>query len=84
MGGRTPTQKTCSFNDDIEEMYQYLLQASGPNADIEKVRLYCNRTLEHYDWLTRQGIVFKPEYYSKKHTNTPNEAALMITGNEDA
>ena len=59
-------------------------RASGPNADIEKVRLYCDRTLEHYDWLTRQGVVFKPEYYPKKHTNTPNEAALMITGNEDA
>ena len=84
MGGGTPTQKACGFDDDIEEMYKYLLQASGPNADIEKVRLYCDRTLEHYDWLTRQGIVFKPEYYPEKHTNTPNEAALMITGNEDA
>ena len=84
MGGGTPTQKACGFDDDIEEMYKYLLRASGPNADIKKVRLYCDRTLEHYDWLTRQGVVFKPEYYPKKHTNTPNEAALMITGNEEA
>ena len=36
-------------------MYNYLLQAAGPNADPAKVRLYCDRTLEHYDWLTRQG-----------------------------
>ena len=84
MGGGTPTQLACGFEDDIEEMYQYLLQASGPNADSAKVRLYCDRTLEHYDWLTRQGVVFKPEYYPHKHTNTPNEAALMITGNEEA
>lgn len=84
MGGGTPTQLACGFEDDIEEMYKYLLQASGPNADPEKVRLYCDRTLEHYDWLTRQGVVFKPEYYPHKHTNTPNEAALMITGNEEA
>ncbi len=49
MGGGTPTQKACGFDDDIEEMYKYLLQASGPNADVEKVRIYCERTLEHYD-----------------------------------
>lgn len=84
MGGGTPIQKSCGFDDDIEEMYKYLLLAAGPNADAEKVRLYCDRSLEHYDWLTRQGVVFKPEYYPDKHTNTPNEAALMITGNEEA
>ena len=84
MGGGTPTQLACGFDDDIEEMYKHLMMASGPNADPEKVRLYCDNTLEHYDWLTRQGVVFKPEYYPLKHTNTPNEAALMMTGNEDA
>ena len=84
MGGGTPTQLACGFEDNIEEMYAYLMQAAGPDADADKVRLYCDRTLEHYDWLTRQGVVFKPEYYPYKHTNTPNEAALMITGNEEA
>jgi 3-oxo-5alpha-steroid 4-dehydrogenase len=84
MGGGTPTQLACGFEDDIEEMYRYLMLASGPDADAAKVRLYCDRTLEHYDWLTRQGVEFKPEYYPHKHTNTPNEAALMITGNEEA
>ena len=84
MGGGTPTQQACGFEDDIEEMYKHLMLASGPNADEAKVRLYCDRTLEHYDWLVDQGVVFKPEYYPHKHTNTPNEAALMITGNEEA
>ena len=84
MGGGTATQLACGFTDTIEDMYNYLMQASGPDADAAKVRLYCDRTLEHYDWLIRQGIVFKPEYYAGKHTNTPNEAALMITGNEEA
>lgn len=84
MGGGTPTQTACGFSDDIEQMYKYLVLAAGPNVDEEKVRLYCDRTLEHYDWLIEQGVVFKPEYYPKKHTNTPNEAALMVTGNEEA
>tara|TARA_R110002072_G_scaffold8842_5_gene43985 strand:+ start:27198 stop:28673 length:1476 start_codon:yes stop_codon:yes gene_type:complete len=84
MGGGTPTQTACGFDDDIEEMHKYLVLAAGPNADPQKIRLYCDRTLEHYDWLTQQGVVFKPQYYPHKHTNTPNEAALMISGNEEA
>jgi succinate dehydrogenase/fumarate reductase flavoprotein subunit len=84
LGGGTPTQAACGFDDDLEDMYNYLMLAAGPNADPEKVRLYCERSLEHYDWLVRQGVEFKPEYYPDKHTNTPNEAALMMTGNEDA
>lgn len=84
MGGGTPTQKACGFDDDTQEMYKFLMQAAGPDADPDKVSLYCDRSLEHYDWLIRQGIEFKPEYYPDKHTNTPNEAALMITGNEEA
>ncbi len=84
MGGGTPTQKACGFEDSVDDMFNYLLRASGPNADTAKVRLYCERSLEHYDWLTRQGVEFKPEYYPGKHTNTPNYAGLMLTGNEEA
>ena len=84
MGGGTPTQKACGFKDDTEEMFKHLMMASGPNADPIKVRLYCDESLNHYDWLVKQGVVFKPEYYPYKHTNTPNEAALMLTGNEEA
>ena len=79
MGGGTPTQKACGFKDDTEEMFKHLMMASGPNADPIKVRLYCDESLNHYDWLVKQGVVFKPEYYPYKHTNTPNEAALMLS-----
>jgi succinate dehydrogenase/fumarate reductase flavoprotein subunit len=84
MGGGTATQLACGFTDTLEDMYNYLMQACGPQANAAKVRLYCDRTLEHYDWLIRQGVIFKPEFYPGKHTNTPNEAALMMTGNEEA
>lgn len=84
MGGGTPLQTACGFEDDVEEMHAYLLAASGPNADPAKVRLYCDHTLEHYDWLTGQGVEFKEEYFAGKHTNTPNYAGLMISGNEEA
>ena len=84
LGGGTPTQKACGIDDDTESMYQYLLMAAGPNADKDRVRIYCDRSLEHYDWLNQQGVVFKPEYYPYKHTNTPGEEGLIYTGSEMA
>jgi 3-oxo-5alpha-steroid 4-dehydrogenase len=82
MGGGTPIQKACGIEDSSEDMYNYLLQASGPNADPQRVRAYVDGSLEHYDWLVAQGMEFKPEYYAKKNTNTPGDQCLIYTGNE--
>ena len=82
MGGGTPTQKACGIEDTTEDMYEYLLMASGPNADPARVRLYADGSLAHYDWLLAQGMEYKPEYYARKHTNTPGDEGLIYTGNE--
>ena len=37
--GGTPVQKANGFSDDTEDMFRYLMMASGPNADEEKVAL---------------------------------------------
>src|SRR5690606_10072986 len=58
------------------------LAASGPNADPEKVRYYCDNSLEHYNWLETQGVEFNPVYYGEKNTNTPNDETLIYSGNE--
>lgn len=82
MGGGTPIQKACGFEDSAEAMYEYLIRASGANADPERVRLYVDGSLAHYDWLLAQGMEYKPEYYAKKNTNTPGDQCLIYTGNE--
>jgi succinate dehydrogenase/fumarate reductase flavoprotein subunit len=82
-GGGTEIQTACGFNDDVEEMYKYLLAASGPNADAAKVRLYCERSLEHFDWCKAQGIRFKPTFYAKKTTEPPGDDGLLYSGNEN-
>ncbi len=82
MGCGTPVQKACGFSDTPEAMYEYLIRASGPNADPERVRLYVDGSLAHYEWLLAQGMVFKHEYYAKKNTNTPGDQCLIYTGNE--
>ena len=83
LGGGTEIQKVCGFSDDVEEMFKYLLAASGPNPDQTKVRQYCEGSLAHYDWLKAQGVEFKPSFYAKKTTEPPNDDGLVYSGNEN-
>jgi 3-oxo-5alpha-steroid 4-dehydrogenase len=82
-GGGTEVQKACGFEDDVESMYTYLLAASGPNPDAVKVRLYCERSLEHFAWCVAQGLRFKPSFYAKKTTEPPGDDGLLYSGNEN-
>jgi 3-oxo-5alpha-steroid 4-dehydrogenase len=56
LGGGTALQKKLDYEDSSEEMFKYLMASSGPGADEEKMRLYCARSPEHYDWLVEQGL----------------------------
>jgi 3-oxo-5alpha-steroid 4-dehydrogenase len=82
-GGGTEIQKACGFQDDIEEMFKYVLAASGPNPDELKVRMYCERNIEHYEWCKAQGLKFKPSFYAKKTTEPPGDDGLLYSGNEN-
>ncbi len=82
LGGGTPTQTACGFEDTVEDMEAYLTLAAGPNGDKEKISSYCQNSLKHYQWLVEQGVEFKPEFYGGKHTNTPEYEGLAYSGNE--
>ena len=41
LGGGTPVQKQCGFEDSSEQMFAYLMAACGPGADETKVRIFC-------------------------------------------
>ncbi len=82
LGGGTPTQKACGFNDTLEDMEAYLTMAAGEGGDAEKISVYSRDSLEHYQWLVDQGVEFNPEFYAGKHTNTPEYQSLTYSGNE--
>jgi succinate dehydrogenase/fumarate reductase flavoprotein subunit len=44
LGGGTPVQKACGFDDSPDEMYAFLMAACGPAADAAKVRLFCDES----------------------------------------
>jgi 3-oxo-5alpha-steroid 4-dehydrogenase len=82
-GGGTPIQKACGFDDDVEQMFKYVLAASGRNPDEAKVRLFCDRSLEHFSRFVEQGLEFKATFYAKKTTEPPTDDGLLYSGNEN-
>jgi succinate dehydrogenase/fumarate reductase flavoprotein subunit len=83
LGGGTALQKACGFDDTPEEMFKYLMATCGPGADEEKVRLFCDRSVEHFDWVLAQGIPFKQTYLPVEVGTDPfTDDGLSYTGSE--
>jgi succinate dehydrogenase/fumarate reductase flavoprotein subunit len=82
-GGGTPVQKACGFEDSPEEMYKYL-SATSDDHDDEKLRLFCERSLEHYRWFLDLGFEFKESFHKEKTTCPQTDDCLSYSGNEMA
>lgn len=84
LGGGTPVQKACGFEDTPDEMYRFLMAASGPGPDEAKTRLFCDESVEHFHWLVQQGVPFKHSFYPEPGMEAPTDDCLVYTGGEDA
>ncbi|HEV2368273.1 MAG TPA: FAD-dependent oxidoreductase [Acidimicrobiales bacterium] len=84
LGGGTPVQKACGFEDTVEDMFAFLMAAAGPDADRAKVELYCQDSLEHYNWIVDCGVPFKPSMWKGTFPEPLTDDGLMFTGGEDA
>ena len=62
-------------------MFNYLM-ANTPEPEREKIRLYCDQSVSHFDWLVEQGIPFNDGFYRKKHFEQPTDECLIWSGNE--
>ena len=85
MGGGTPLQKACGFDDDPDEMAKYLVASCGPGADEAKIRLFSDRSVEHYHWLTSRGVPFDNDFVPYEVSTMPELGkSLTFTGSERA
>jgi len=66
IGGGTPIQKANGFEDTPDNMYAYLELQMGPTADLERLRYYCDHSVEHFEWLVEAGVTFGEEYFEGK------------------
>ncbi len=81
LGGGTAVQQATGHPDSVEEMYSYLV-AMSRDPEFDKIRAYCEGSVEHFNWLEELGIHFERSYYPEKAVIQPNTEGLMYTGNE--
>lgn len=81
LGGGTAVQQACGFEDSADEMARYL-EAVALDPDHEKIRLYADGSVAHFDWLEAQGVPFDRSYYPQKNVVQPGRECLIWTGNE--
>lgn len=83
LGGGTALQKACGFEDSADAMFDYLMASVGAGQDEAKIRLYCDGSVAHYDWLVEQGVPFNPVFHYGYSGEPPNDDGLVWSGSED-
>jgi 3-oxo-5alpha-steroid 4-dehydrogenase len=81
LGGGTAVQQATGHADSPEEMYKYLVAVSR-EPEHDKIRAYCDGSVEHFNWLEDLGFQFERSYFPGKAVIQPNTEGLMFTGNE--
>ena len=81
LGGGTAVQQATGWADSPDEMYRYLVAVSK-EPEHDKIRAYCDGSVEHFDWLESLGFEFERTYYPEKAVIQPGTQGLMFTGNE--
>lgn len=82
LGGGTPIQTACGFDDSPEEMFKYMMAACGPEPDPALIEPYCERSVEHFDWLVARGVPFKPAFFEGAHEPFASDEGLTYSGSE--
>ncbi|GAW50344.1 MULTISPECIES: FAD-binding protein [unclassified Nocardioides] len=81
LGGGTAVQQATGHADSVEEMYRYLVAVSK-EPEHDKIRAYCEGSVEHFDWLEALGFEFERSFFPGKAVIQPGTEGLMYTGNE--
>ncbi|BCI53500.1 hypothetical protein NIIDNTM18_27780 [Mycolicibacterium litorale] len=81
LGGGTAVQQATGFDDSAEEMYKYLV-AMSREPEYDKIRAYCEGSVEHFEWLEGLGFQFERSFYPGKVVVPPGTEGLSYTGNE--
>ena len=81
LGGGTAVQEATGHDDSPEEMYKYLVAVSR-EPEHDKIRAYCEGSVEHFNWLEDLGFQFERSFYPGKVVVPPGTEGLSYTGNE--
>ena len=82
LGGGTPLQQECGFEDSTEEMFKYMMAACGPDPDESLIAPYCEGSIEHFEWLVARGVPFKASFFEGAHEPFTTDDGLTYSGSE--
>jgi 3-oxo-5alpha-steroid 4-dehydrogenase len=84
LGGGTPVQRACGFDDTPQDMERFLAAACGPGVDHDKLARFCADSVAHFHWLVAQGVPFKHSFYAAEPSmEAPGDDCLVYCGGED-
>lgn len=83
LGGGTRPQLANGYQDTPDEMFNYLV-ANTPYPEEEKIRLYCEESVSHFEWLEAHDVPFNDGFWKTKHFEQPTDECLIWSGNEKA
>lgn len=83
LGGGTRPQLANGIEDSADEMFKYLM-ANTPEPEVEKIRLYADQSVDHFNWVSDQGVPFNDGFWKTKHVEQPTDECLIWSGNEKA
>jgi len=81
LGGGTPVQQACGYDDTAQNMYDFL-RASTSHPDDDVLRTFAEGAREHFDWLEQQGVPFTRTAFAGKAVSVRTADCLLTTGNE--
>jgi 3-oxo-5alpha-steroid 4-dehydrogenase len=85
LGGGTPEQVEAGHPDSVENMKTFMTAAFGPSPDLSKIELYCERSLDHREWLVARGVEFLGTVFPHANGTSPVDGeGLLYTGGENA
>lgn len=82
-GGGTALQKALGFEDSVESMYNYIVESGRKHPHLDKIQLYCEESVAHFDWLLENGVPYNKVYSDGKGLGF-DEAGLYYSGSEEA
>ncbi len=92
LGGGTPVQRECGFDDDAATMFAFLQAATAPHGstdpadrpDLARLRMYCDESVAHFHWLEHHGVPFRAAFYDEPNREPPDDSGLVFSGGEDS
>ena len=82
LGGGTAVQQATGHADSRPKRCTSTWSRCRREPDHDKIRAYCDGSVEHFNWLEDLGFQFERSYYPGKVVVPPGTEGLTYTGNE--